>query len=722
MSNALLAITDLDLAYRTPAGPLTALSRVALSVEAGQTVAVVGESGSGKSTIAFAVMGLLGREAAISGSIRLEGRELVGLGETERRGLRGRAAGMVFQDPFTSLNPSLTIGRQMAEPLIVHRRMTREDARVRAVAALGEVGLPSPADLMAAYPHQLSGGMQQRVLIANAIVCDPKLLILDEPTTALDVTVEAQILDLLDRLKRDRGLGLLFITHNLGVVNRIADRVCVLYAGRVVEFGTKGQVLGWPSHPYAKGLLASLPRLSSAGRHERISPIPGRFPDLLAPPPGCIFADRCPFVENRCRTEPQTLRATEPGHEVRCWKSAEVPAWPRPPDQGRAAVQKDRDAGIPLLETQDLSKSYRRTRVGGGWRWERRFGILPWPSARTEAVQAVDDISLTIGRGEILGLVGESGSGKSTFGRTVLRLVDPSGGKILFDGADIATVPERELASWRKLAQIVFQNPDSSLNPRRRVGDAIARAVALHTNVAPSRRRSHVETLLDRVGLPRSYYDRFPHQLSGGEKQRVGIARAIATEPEFIVCDEPVSALDVSVQATVLNLLDSLRDELGLSYLFISHDLSVVAYIADRIAVLYAGRICEIGPATAVLNPPYHPYTQVLLSSVPNPDVGAGAWERVRPRGDAPVTRERRGCVFHTRCPYVIAGLCETVPPPTLEPRPGHRIACHLPIETLAGMPSAIPAAAMPWQAGLRSILPPATDGLPKNGRRGLPP
>ena len=689
--DALLRIEGLDLAYATPRGPLKALDGFRLAVEPGQTVAVVGESGSGKSTVALAVMGLLGREASLSGSIRLEGRELVGLDEASRRGLRGQVAGMVFQDPFTSLNPSLTIGRQMAEPLVAHRGLAAEAARARAVAALGEVGLPDPAGLMAAYPHQLSGGMQQRVLIANALVCDPKLLILDEPTTALDVTVEAQILDLLDRLKRERGLGLLFITHNLGVVNRIADRVCVLYAGRTVEFGTKDAVLGRPSHPYTKGLLASLPRLSAGGNRDRIAPIPGRFPDLTAPPPGCIFADRCPFVEERCRTEPQALVATAPGHDVRCWKSAAVPAWPRPVDTQRTGPRPRQEGLVPLLRTEALTKTYHRRRVGGGLQWSRKFGVLPWPAPRTERIHAVDGISLDIGRGEVLGLVGESGSGKSTFGRTVLRLVDPSGGRILFDGTDIAGVPQRALDARRKLAQIVFQNPDSSLNPRRSVGDAIRRAVTLHTNVPAERRRAHVETLLDRVGLPRGYYDRYPHQLSGGEKQRVGIARAIATEPEFIVCDEPVSALDVSVQATVLNLLDGLRADLGLSYLFISHDLSVVAYVADRIAVMYAGRILEIGPVEAVLSPPYHPYTQALLSSVPSPVPGGDRHARVELRADTVGVKDRRGCVFHGRCPHVIAGLCEAVPTPIQEPVPGHLIACHLTLETLAAMPTAIP-------------------------------
>ena len=693
MSARLLTIDGLGLSYETPRGPLSALSDVGFSLEAGEAVALVGESGSGKSTVALAIMGLLGAEAGLAGSIRLKGRELVGLDEAGRRALRGPTMGMVFQDPFTSLNPSLTVGRQIVEPLLFHRGLTRKAARARAVDTLGEVGLPDPSALLSAYPHQLSGGMQQRVLIAAALVCDPELLILDEPTTALDVTVEAQILDLLDGLRRTRRLGMLFITHNLGVVNRIADRVCVLYAGRVVESGSREAVLGSPAHPYAKGLLAALPRLTSAGRRQRVAPIPGRFPDLTAPPSGCIFADRCPFADDPCRI-PQALIDIGPGRAVRCWKSDGLPAWPHPPLSTVGSVVAREAGAVPLMRADGLVKTFRRGRAGG-IEWSRKLGVIPWPRAASETVHAVDGISLSIARGEVLGLVGESGSGKSTFGRTVLKLLDPSRGRVLYDGKDIATATDREVSAWRKRAQIVFQNPDSSLNPRRRIGDAIARSVTLHLDVPAEGRRAHVETLLDRVGLPKGYYDRYPHQLSGGEKQRVGIARAIATGPDFIVCDEPVSALDVSVQATVLNLLDGLRKEFGLSYLFISHDLSVVAYIADRIAVMYSGRICEIGPVESVLQPPYHPYTRALLSAVPDPTPGAATGSRVRLRGDrAPGPSERGGCVFHTRCPDAIPGVCETAAPPVLEPGPGHEIACHLPLSDLRGRSSVIPAAA----------------------------
>jgi peptide/nickel transport system ATP-binding protein len=476
----------------------------------------------------------------------------------------------------------------------------------------------------------------------------------------------------------------LFITHNIGVVNRVAHRVCVLYAGRVLELGDKDAVLGAPAHPYTKGLLASLPALSVIGSERRTAPIPGRFPDLTQPSPGCIFADRCLFAEGRCRA-PQELITLDGGRQVRCWKAGAgtLPAWPQS-ERNRRTRARGLPAA-PLLQAENVVKTFRRGSLRGGIEWTRRLLVFPWPQVRTELIRAVDGITLAVGRGEAVGLVGESGSGKSTFGRTVLKLVEPNGGRILFDGVDVARQREDALLALRKRAQIVFQNPDSSLNPRRRVGDAIARAVKLHSNVPATGLRQHVETLLDHVGLPRGYYDRYPHQLSGGEKQRVGIARALATGPDFIVCDEPVSALDVSVQATILNLLDDLRGELGLSYLFISHDLAVVAYIADRIAVMYAGRICEEGEVASVLAPPHHPYTEALLSAVPQPTPRAHRSERIRLRGEATSVQVAETCCpFHPRCPRKIGTICETAIPPVLEFSRGHRIACHLPPEQLA--------------------------------------
>jgi peptide/nickel transport system ATP-binding protein len=682
----LLRVSDLGVAY----GRLRALDGVDFEVQGGEALAIVGESGSGKSTAALAVMGLLGPEATVTGTVAYKGRDLAGMTVDERRDLRGRAISIVFQDPFTSLNPSLTIGLQVMEPLLHHLKMAQDEARRRAIAALAEVGLQRPEALLSAFPHQLSGGMQQRVLIAMALVCDPDLVVFDEPTTALDVTVEARILDLLDEIRRRRNIGMLFITHNLGVVNRIADRVCVIYAGRIAEIGRKDEVLGAPAHPYTKGLLASLPRLSATGERHRLAPIGGRFPDLANLPTGCVFADRCPFVEERCRAEPQALVPHGPSRAARCWKADALRAtpWPSPPRQKRRELEQTAPAR-GRVSVEGLSKTFTLGR-GGGLVWGRRFG-LPWPHVARETLRAVDGVTFSIEPGEVLGLVGESGSGKSTLARLVLRLIEPSGGRVAFDSREITGLKPRALASFRKSAQIVFQNPDSSLNPRRSVGDAIARAVTLHTDVPAASRRAHVEALLDSVGLPAGYYGRYPHQLSGGEKQRVGIARALATDPAFVVCDEPVSALDVSVQATVLNLLGDLRDKLGLSYLFISHDLSVVAHIADRIAVMYAGRIVEIGPARAVLTPPYHPYTEALLSAIPMPEPELAGRRRVTLRSDAAGDRSGVGCPFHTRCPRKLGAICETRTPPVVSPSTGHHLACHIPLAELSGVASVLP-------------------------------
>jgi peptide/nickel transport system ATP-binding protein len=685
--SALLRVDNLTVAYGTRAGRLKALDDVSFDVSSGEALALVGESGSGKSTIALAVMGLLGAEAHMAGRIAFEGKDLANLPPDERRRIRGRDVSVVFQDPFTSLNPGLPIGVQVAEPLVEHLRLSREDAVRRATAALAEVGLSRPERLMSAYPHQLSGGMQQRVLIATALVCDPRLVVLDEPTTALDVTVEARILDLLDNIRRSRGIGALFITHNLGVVNRIADRVCVIYAGRIVEIGNKDDLLGAPMHPYTKGLLASLPDLSTRKHHHRLAPIAGRFPDLTILPTGCAFAPRCPFVEAKCH-EPQPLIAVANGRAARCWKAEALrqTAWPLPEKRGAGAERKEAKQGE--LAVRDLSKIVNLGRAAGIG-WTRRFG-LPWPTIDRLKLRAVDGVSFSIAPGDVLGLVGESGSGKSTLARLAIRLIEADRGEIFFNKKRIDGVYGGALKSFRKAVQIVFQNPDSSLNPRRTVGDAISRAVKLHTPVPRARRRAHVEALMDRVGLPRNYYGRYPHQLSGGEKQRIGIARALATEPSVLVCDEPVSALDVSVQATVLNLFSDLRDQFGLSYLFISHDLSVVSHIADRIAVMYAGKIVELGSAAAVLEPPYHPYTEALLAAIPSPDPASARRPHTVLKSDT-AARAETGCPFHPRCPRKLGSICETVIPPIVEVAAGHSIVCHIPLAELAKVGSVLP-------------------------------
>jgi peptide/nickel transport system ATP-binding protein len=678
----LLAISALGVRYRAAGGAVTALSDVSLEVGRGRTLAVVGESGSGKSTIALALMGLLAPEAEVTAArLAYDGLDLLRLEGEARRRLRGRRMALVFQDPFAVLNPSIRVGEQIGEGLVHHRGLAPPAARARAVELLAEVGIAGAEAVAGAYPHELSGGMRQRALIAGALAAEPDFLILDEPTTALDVTVEAQILDLLEDLQARRGLSMLFITHNLGVVRRVADEVAVLYAGEVVERGETRAVFERPRHPYTKGLLAAIPRLDAARR--RLASIPGRLPDLRALPAGCRFAPRCPFAAAPCGA-PQALAAIE-DRLVRCARAAEPaalawpPAGPDGPAAGEVVPSPERpapDGGRAVVEARDVAKTFRLTRGLAalsfeGWR----------PVLRPVRVKAIDGVSLAIGRGEVVGLVGESGSGKTTLGRALLRLVDPDRGEIRIAETEVARLPQRSLADMRRAAQIVFQNPDSSLNPRKTIGEIVARPLQRFAVVPPGEVAARVAHLLDLVRLPPHFGARYPHQLSGGEKQRVGIARALATEPRFIVCDEPVSALDVSVQAAIVNLLAELRDRLAVAYLFISHDISVVAHLADRIAVMYRGRIVETGTVAEVMRPPFHPYTEALLSAVP--DVDGRREGRIRLPLEPRRSLVAGGCVFAGRCPRRIGEICDRADPPQIALSPTHHLACHL--HTAAG-------------------------------------
>jgi len=675
----LLDIDGLSVGYRTTRGLVRALDGVSLSIGKGEALGLVGESGSGKSSVVLAILGLLGSEAVVRADrARFDGADLL----ANAPALRGRRIATVFQDPSSALNPALSIGLQLCEPFTVHRGLGLEDARHRAGALLAEVGIPQVQRVLNAYPHQLSGGMKQRVAIAMALAADPDLLLLDEPTTALDVTVEAQILDLLEKLRERRGLSMLLVSHNLGIVDRLCDRLLVLYAGRALEAGPTPTVLHHPRHPYTGGLLGALPRIVP-GLRFRLSPIPGNLPDLTLDEPGCNFRPRCAQAVPSCAAA-QPLLALAPDHRVRCHRAVGVA-----PEAGAVAGEAlgtaVASAAPPLIEATGLAR-----RFGGGGVWSG----LPLPAFLRgkdggEGVLAVDGVSLAIRAGETLGLVGESGCGKSTLGRLLLRLISADAGRVSFDGAD---VPAQPGAAFRRRAQIVFQNPDSSLNPRMTV-EAILRRPLRHFSLATgAQATAEIDRLLDLVRLPRDYRQRYPHQLSGGEKQRVGIARALASRPDFIVCDEAVSALDVSVQAAILNLLDELRRALGVAYLFISHDIGVIAQIADRIAVMYRGRIVEEGRQIDVLQPPYHPYTEALLSAVPV--VGARDRDagRVRLAGDPSAAGAASGCPFAPRCPRKLGPVCDTARPPRQVTASGHAIDCHISLTELGSVGPVFPA------------------------------
>ncbi|SRR5579884_8931 len=674
--SAVLSVRDLHVAYQTRGRWVEVLRGVDLEIGVGETVGVVGESGSGKSTLAFAVMGYLAQNGRITGGqILFQGEDLTRKGEAELRAIRGAQIAMVYQDPHTSLNPSLRIGEQIAEIFQAHRRLSRSAAWAHAVEMLDRVHLPAPAKLARRYPHEISGGQRQRVLIAMALACNPSLLIMDEPTTALDVTTEARILDIVNELKREFGSAVLYITHNLGVVARIADRVAVMYAGEVVEEASVRTIFGNSRHPYTVGLRASLPRLDIGKRDGRLQEIPGHIPPPEALPPGCLFEPRCAYAREACRQERPPLLRADPGHRVRCLFWPEVDPCPSVLGNASAAVPQVGDS--ELLRVDGLVKRYG---AAGG---------LPFLGRSSDAVHAVDGVSLHLRPGETLAIVGESGSGKTSLARTIVGLQAPSAGRLEFERRPMAPTVERRPDSLRRVLQMVFQNPDSSLNPRHSVLQIVGRPLQRFTRIRSSQVRQAVAELLQAVNLNKSYLDRYPEQLSGGEKQRVAILRAFAGDPRVVLCDEPVSALDVSVQAAVLNLLLDLQLRHGTAYLLISHDLGVVRYLADRIAVMYAGQIVELGSSAQVFNPPYHPYTEALLSAIPVPDP-AVQQPPMRLEGTPPSGSPTPGCRFAERCPRKLGPICDTSPPPVVEAAPGHTIACHIPLEELRRVPPVV--------------------------------
>ncbi|MEU5866290.1 MULTISPECIES: ABC transporter ATP-binding protein [unclassified Nonomuraea] len=637
---SILEVQDLTVTFP---GGIEAVRGVSYEVGRGEVLGIVGESGSGKSVTSLAIMGLLPRNAQISGSVKLHGQELIGMKEEDLVKVRGKSMSMIFQDPLSAFTPVYTIGDQISEALRVHQKLGKDKAAKRAVELLDLVGIPHPDVRAKAFPHEFSGGMRQRAMIAMAIANDPDLLICDEPTTALDVTIQAQVLEVLKTAQRETGAGIVMITHDLGVVAGMADRVLVMYAGKPVEQGNVDDIYYRPRMPYTMGLLASIPRID--GEEGPLVPIEGNPPSPAALPPGCPFAPRCPMKIDSCDDEEPPLTDVGGGRHVACIRSREIEykgltgadVFPVPVIPVSEVVRVPREQRATVLELDNLIRHYPLMK---GAVFKRRVGT----------VHAVDGISFDIAEGETLALVGESGCGKTTTLQQIMQLAPPQSGRIVVLGQDSAKLGPSGRKALRGDLQIVFQDPMAALDPRMPVGDIVAEPLRAHgrKNV-----KERVAELLELVGLAPEYAERYPQSFSGGQRQRIGIARALALEPKLLVLDEPVSALDVSIQAGVINLLDQLKNTLGLSYLFVAHDLAVVRHLADRVAVMYLGRIAEIGTVEEVYDRPAHPYTQALLSAIPLPDP---EMERTRKRilleGDLPSPADPpSGCRFRTRCP-----------------------------------------------------------------------
>jgi len=662
----LLSIENLSVEYRTSAGRAVVIPDFSLSIEPCESFGLVGESGCGKSTLLLAIMGYLGRNGAIPrGRIVFEGRDLVGLRDAELRQVRGSRIAIVYQEPATALNPSLTIGRQLMEVPLLSADANSAAAYRHVVRVLSDVRLPDPGSVMRRYPHQLSGGQKQRVVLAMALLANPALLLLDEPTTGLDVTVAATVLDLVNELRRKYRTALIYVSHNLSVIAQVCERIGVMYAGEIVESAPVAALFAAPRHPYTRGLIASLPRAGADKHSTSLIPIPGTVPSPTMPRRGCAFAPRCADARaGQCDAGAIEIEHADMDHAVRCVRFADL----SPPMSTGGIVAGATEVGEVVLEVRQLSRIFK---VG-------RFRLL-----------ANDALDFEARHGRVLAIVGESGSGKTTFARILAGLDSASGGNLRFRGADIATTPVRGRDAAQVAAiQMVFQNPDGTLNPSHRVGRPLARALR-RFGVARDRHTIsvRVRALLEMVRLQPAVRYSLPRQLSGGQKQRIAIARAFAGNPELLIADEPVSSLDVSVQAAVVNLLLNIQAGNGTTMIFISHDLVLVRYLADEVVVMYLGRVMESGPVQALFSPPYHPYTEALLSAVPLPDPSAGH-SRIHLEGEIPSQLESSpGCRFASRCPRKIGNVCDKVPPPAQEAAEGHLIFCHISLDELRRVP-----------------------------------
>ncbi len=648
MSEPLLRVENLRTVLEGAGGAVRAVDGVDFEVRRGETLAIVGESGSGKSMTALSLLRLLPETGRIaSGRVELGDIDLLGLPEAAMRNVRGRRIAMIFQEPATSLNPVLSIGTQIREVLERHTELRGARLRERIVELLESVGIPDAGRRAGEYPFQLSGGLKQRAMIAMALAGNPELLIADEPTTALDVTIQSQVLELLRELQKKNGMAILLITHDLGIVAQMAQRVAVMYAGQLVEVAERDRFFAAPQHPYSRKLFAALP--GAGKRDSELAVIQGQVPPLTGEFRRCRFAERCDFAFERCSAEAPGWTRIAEGHEVRCFLREKERAGAMPSGEIGTVVTPGVVESAPLLSVRELKV---------------HFPIRKGLFKRTVGqVKAVDGTSLEIAAGRTLGLVGESGCGKTTVGKAILQLIRPTAGEVRFDGVELTRIRGAELRACRRDFQIIFQDPYASLNPRMRVADILSEGMAalgVESNAAARTRR--VAEILDQVGLARDSVDRYPHEFSGGQRQRIAIARALAVRPRLVICDEPTSALDVSVQAQILNLLKSLQRELGLSYLFITHNIAVVDYLAHEVAVMYLGRIVERGTVDEVLRSPKHPYTQALLAAVPKIEAG-GPREVIRLEGELPSpVNPPSGCHFHPRCPKAMPECRERYP------------------------------------------------------------